>query len=323
MRRDYRLYELNEDEFEGLIVRICVRWLGEGVMPFAPGRDGGRDGKFHGTALRFPNERQPLQGHFVLQAKHVSEPGKSCSDRDFERLLKKEHTKIKRLISAGICDHYLVFTNRKVTGGADEKLVKTLETLGLRSAHILGTERLHLAMDDYADIRETLPNRNDPTPFRFEPDDLVEVIGALHDYTGDGHAGGFDSARDFESIRIRDEKNKINGLSAAYYQEMIVNGSMPYFTKVEEFLKNPRNRALANLYHDAADELKQKIFANRGEFSAFDDIFALLYEQIQKKREVLRGKRRLISILLHYMYFNCDIGSKSVSHIKAHADAHA
>jgi hypothetical protein len=32
MRRDYRLYELNEDEFEGLVVRICVRWLGEGVM---------------------------------------------------------------------------------------------------------------------------------------------------------------------------------------------------------------------------------------------------------------------------------------------------
>ena len=46
MRRDFRLYELNDDEFERLIVRICVKWLGAGVTPFAPGKDGGRDGKF-------------------------------------------------------------------------------------------------------------------------------------------------------------------------------------------------------------------------------------------------------------------------------------
>jgi hypothetical protein len=28
------------------------------------------------------------------------------------------------------------------------------------------------------------------------------------------------------------------------------------------------------------------------------------------KRAALRSKRRLVSILLHYMYFHCDIGSK-------------
>ena len=27
MRRDYRLYELTDHEFEMLVVRICVRWL--------------------------------------------------------------------------------------------------------------------------------------------------------------------------------------------------------------------------------------------------------------------------------------------------------
>jgi hypothetical protein len=46
MRRDDHLYELSNEEFEQLVVQICVRWLGPGVTLFAPGKDGGRDGKF-------------------------------------------------------------------------------------------------------------------------------------------------------------------------------------------------------------------------------------------------------------------------------------
>ena len=72
MRRDFRLYELNDGEFENLVVHICVRWLGQGVTPFATGPDGGRDGKFQGTATSFPSKKKPLQGHCVLQAKHVA-----------------------------------------------------------------------------------------------------------------------------------------------------------------------------------------------------------------------------------------------------------
>src|SRR3954469_8296 len=97
MARDYRLYELSDAEFEGLVVQICVRWLGQGVMPFAPGRDGGRDAKFHGTATCFPSATAPHSGHFVIQAKHVNERDRSCSDRDFAKLLKGEHPKVKRL----------------------------------------------------------------------------------------------------------------------------------------------------------------------------------------------------------------------------------
>lgn len=313
MRLDYRLYELSNDEFETFVVLVCTGWLGAGVIPFATGRDGGRDGKFHGTAQSFPSTTSPLNGHFVLQAKHVSAPDRSCSDRDFASLLKKEHPRIKRLVSEGICDHYLVFTNRKLTGGADEKLIKALKAQGPSTAHVVGTERLHLALDEHEHIRNTLPNCKDVTPFRFEPDDIVEVIGALHAFAEDGDAASFDSARDFEAIKVRTQKNKINGLSEAYYRDMIVNGSMLHFERIEQFLKNPRNRQYADLYHDAADELKQKIFSKRDQFDTFDDVFPFLYEQIQSKRDALRGRRRLISVLLHYMYCNCDIGSKEMA----------
>jgi hypothetical protein len=113
MRRDYRLYELNNEEFEGIIVSICARWLGQGVTPFAAGKDGDRDGKFFGRANCFPSANEPLQGHFVLQAKHVAASDRTCSDPDFNRLLTKEYPKIKRLIKGRICDHYIVFYESK------------------------------------------------------------------------------------------------------------------------------------------------------------------------------------------------------------------
>ncbi len=310
MLRDYRLYELSDAEFENLVVQVCIRWLGQGVTPFAPGRDGGRDAKFHGTAQCFPSVNAPHGGHFVIQAKHVNERDRSCSDRDFERLLQAEYPKVKRLAAEKICDHYLVFTNRKLTGGADEKLITSLVAQGPSTAFIVGNERIHLALNEYREIRDALPNRNDTMPFRFDPEDLREVIGALHDYVDDNAAKAFDSASDFEKIKLRDEKNLINGLSENYYRQIIVADSMPHFEKVETFLKNPRNKDLAGLYHDSADELKQKILVHRADFASFDNIFGFLYEEIQRDRATLRGKRRMISILLHYMYCNCDIGSK-------------
>lgn len=322
IQRDYRLHELNADEFEQLVIRICLNWLGQGVSPFAAGKDGGRDGKFKGKANCFPSTTSPLEGHFVIQAKHTASPNKSCSDNDFERLLAFEHPKISRLLTEGICEHYIVFTNRKYTGGADEKLTKALMDLGLNSANIIGQEKLKLALDEYADIRHSLPNRFDASPFRFDPDDLVEVIGALNDFVHDDTDSTFNSAHDFDKLKIQ-EKNIINDVSDEYYNQVIVGSSMPHFERVNQFLQNPRNSEYADLYHDAADELKQKIIIKRNEFKSFDDVFMFLREGVQKKKEALKGKKRLITILLHYMYCNCDIGSKMAIYGGAQVDVDA
>jgi len=313
MRRDYRLYELNDEEFEKLVVQISAKWLGEGVIPFAPGKDGGRDGRFKGKANCFPSEAEPLDGHCVLQAKHTAAPNKSCSDTDFGKLLKGEHKKVAALVKDGVCDHYIIFTNRKLTGGADKKIIADLMKLKVKSAHLIGTEKLSLALDKYKDIRDSLPNNRDVAPFIFKPDEIVEVIQAIHAYTSDTSGAAFDSAHDFDSVKLRDEKNPVNGLTPDYFQQIIVNGSMPHFPRIEEFLRNPRNTEIVGLYHDAADELKQKILLHRAEFDTFDEVFGFLYEHIQVKRAALRGKRRLLTILLHYMYCNCDIGSKHLA----------
>jgi hypothetical protein len=287
------------------------------------GPDGGRDGKFHGTATCFPSATNPLAGHCVIQAKHVNTENRSCSDRDFSSLLKKEHAKIKKLIKAGVCEHYLVFTNRKYTAGADLKLIDSLKALGLKSATIIGVERINMALDDYPDICDTLPNRLDSVPFRFEPNDLIDVIHAIHSYVDDRDPGDTNGAADFSTLKLL-EKNTINGLSPAYYQEIVIDRSMPHFGKVDQFLKNPRNANFAELYYDSADELKQKILLKRKDFASFDDVLVFLYEAIQRRRDSLRGKRRLISVILHHMYCNCEIGTKVVtpfSLVDEHVDA--
>ncbi len=222
MRRDFALYELSDDEFEALVVRICAIWLGEGVTPFSMGRDGGRDGKFYGKANCFPSAVSPLEGHVVLQAKHVNAPEKSYSDKDFAKSFKDELVRIKGLVESGICDHYILFSNRKLTGGADAKLIPQICKLGVKTAHIIGVEKLHLALESHDGIRNSLPNRLDVSPFHFEPNDLAEVIEALHDYAADDHDGAYQSAIDFEKLKIQ-EKNNINGLSAEFYQQIIVD----------------------------------------------------------------------------------------------------
>ncbi len=53
---------------------------------------------------------------------------------------------------------------------------------------------------------------------------------------------------------------------------------MPHFSRIEDFLKNPRNGEYAALYHDAADELKQKILANRAKFGVFKKLLCVLFD---------------------------------------------
>lgn len=51
--KKYPLYDLDDKEFENLTTLLCRKILGEGVIPFAQGTDGGRDAKFNGKQIYF------------------------------------------------------------------------------------------------------------------------------------------------------------------------------------------------------------------------------------------------------------------------------
>ena len=67
--RKYPLHDLNDEEFENLTILICRKVLGEAVVPFASGTDGGRDGRFHGKANSFPSDKGPWDGKIVIEAR--------------------------------------------------------------------------------------------------------------------------------------------------------------------------------------------------------------------------------------------------------------
>jgi hypothetical protein len=141
--RDYHLHELNGDDFQNLVIHLCREVLGTGTVQFSEGPDGGRDGKFDGTANKYPSLASPWKGCFIIQAKRVADPTASCSDSAFETVLKKEFPKIKKLKVSKECDIYLIFTNRKLTGKTEPKLKKLIQDgTGVTKIGILGVETI-------------------------------------------------------------------------------------------------------------------------------------------------------------------------------------
>lgn len=312
----YRLHELNDEEFEALVTRICRKILGIGTTSFALGRDGGKDAKFIGSANYFPSTNSPLSGIVVIQAKHTTDPTKSCSDNDFEKnntsILNNEIPKIKKQVEEESVTHYILFTNRKKTGGAETRIpVKIQVETRVKQAWLLGNEDINNFLLDYPEIAEEIGLNKLRSPILFTPDDIREVISEFFkqkDIPGEV----FDSKHDFQNYPGINNKNEINNLSCKYF-DYIQSDSLPSFTQIESFLKNPRNTDFADKYHAFADELKGQIIVHRDSFGCFDEALEHVYQLIHERSPELRKAtyRRLVKIFVHYMYWDCDIGEKA------------
>ncbi len=304
MKRSYPFHDLNPDDFERLVIHVCMKILGTGTIVFAAGKDGGRDGTFDGTAEKFPSAAAPLSGRFVIQSKHNSNPNSSCSDKEFESVVNCEVPKLKALLANDELDHYMIFTNRKKPAEKAIKAEKALKKLKLKTAHIFGREQIREWLTANHDVWKNLGFDRFDAKFEVGPKDLAEVVQAFHGAVKSG-ADGVASATDFGFV-LKRKKNKINGLSAAYDQ-YIRESSLKYFSQIEAFLKNPRNEVYRDYYHDTADELKAQIVANKAEFKNFDDVLIHVHDQVSSVPG-LRRHRRYVRHFLHYMYWTCDIG---------------
>lgn len=305
MKSHYRLYELEDTEFEDLVSRICIQILGMGTISFSPGKDGGRDGRFTGTASRFPSIAERASGKLVIQSKHTTVPGASCSSSAFQTLFKAEVLKVAALAEEGELDYYLLFTNRSLTAGMEKKLIKTLLKIkGVKGAWILADDPIRQYLDLNPQVWKSMGFQQ-PHTFRFVPEDINEVVRAFHVAVTNGPTQ-FESASNFGFVE-KETKNAINGLSKGYY-EYIKQDSLPSFGRIKDFLQDERNADLRVFYHDAADELKQKIITFRADFHTFDEVLTHVFDLIISDNETLRGKKQLVRTFLHYMYFDCDIG---------------
>ncbi|RAV28046.1 ABC-three component system protein [Sinomicrobium soli] len=310
---DYRLEILNEDTFEKLVNRICQSLFGIATISFAKGKDGGRDGKFTGTATRFPSDKSPWKGNFIIQAKHTSNPIASCNDSNFKKILDEEIVKVKKLKDNGEIDCYIIFTNRKYSGVSGEKLLEKIKKdSGLENVCIIGKETLN---DQYIKPNKSIISEFqldlNHIPFEFSEDDIKNIILEFHNelprIKTNLEAEVNRVKFNFDKIKI-EEKNKKNELGQEYYENEILSHSLQDFDKIESFLSDPRNEDLKEQYFDIAAELRNVIQIKRSNFVLFEEVFVFIYKKISDGNTI-RGKRHIYK-LLHFMYYECLIGIK-------------
>jgi hypothetical protein len=311
--RDYRLYELPDSIFEELIGMVCRQELGTGAVIFSPGRDGGRDGRFSGVAARYPSQASPWSGNFIVQAKHTSSPVASCSDPEFETnktsVIAQEIPRIIELRAAGELGNYLLFTNRKMSGGAHARISKRITSeCGVTNFGFIGGEKLgQLVTLHFRDLVKVVPQLASALgPLRVFPQDIGQVIDAI---AAHGIVKKATDTQDDPVFIDLDEKNELNKLGERYFQHLQTE-SGPYFEQIRGFLKDPRNEALAAKYDSIVADFNHRVIIRRDAYDRFDEVFEAIYDNLVEQEPTFREKSRLVLTLLHYMYWECDLGEK-------------
>jgi hypothetical protein len=305
--RNYPLNDLTWQDFERLVILICEQVLGLGTINFSPGKDGGRDAKFTGKAQRFPSEKSPWDGRFIIQAKHTERSDAKCSDSEFARLLEREvEDKLKPLVQNKEVDYYLLFTNRKLSGIADAKISNFLDSnLNIENC-IIGDERMQLWLKEFPGIARSLDLNKLFLPLEFYEKDLKEIIVKFSEMKEDLKET-LQRKQDQLKFIEKTRKNQLNHLGKEYFDFMKRN-SLAYLNKIETFLKDPVNQRYKNYYENTISDLQGKITIKRNEFFDFEELLETLFDYIFENSPELKDRRKLIRVFLHYMYFNCDIG---------------
>lgn len=303
----YPLHYQNEDDFENLVTLICKKILGEGVIPFAKGRDGGKDGRFTGTANCFPSENDPWKGKIIIQAKHTEKIQASCSDSDFSTIVEGEIEKIKRFKSKGEIDYYLLFTNRKLTGGADSKIVKRIKDETGIENNLIAEEKIQQYLIQIPDVVKMAGLNKLLMPLEFDDSDIRDVVLAIKDAL---KAKDVRPIIDFSKPELT-KKNELNNLSEDYFSN-VIQSEFADFSRIESFLSDPINEEVKEGYEDAISDLNAKITIHRDKYGGFEEIIDDVYDKvIGQSGDSLKGNKRLVRTLLHYMYCKCDIGKKA------------
>ena len=102
-------------------------------------------------------------------------------------------------------------------------------------------------------------------------------------------------------------KNEINNLSKDYFNN-VIKKNLIYFNQIKDFLENPINDEYLNKYQNTIDDINEEIIIHRDEYDKFEEVINHLFKYVLNNASELHGKRSLLRLFLHYMYYNCDIG---------------
>lgn len=311
----YAYENLSDDQFEDLVVLLCQRLLGIAVQGFAKGPDGGRDAKFVGTAEIHPSKAAPWVGTTIIQAKHTNGYNRNFSESDFystqsvNTVLGKEIPRIANLYTNKQVDHYMLFSNRRLTGNAESEIrahISKQSGIRLESIYLCGVEQLELWLKTFSDVPGLASLDPVDAPLIVNSDDLAEVVQALARQK-DGVAA---LLSDPPTARITyEQKNALNNMSDSYAKEQR-NKYLKETGQIRKFLAAPENIELLKMYESIIDEFQLKIISKRKDYQTFDEVMEHLVDLLFGRDPILRQRahKRLTRTVLFYMYWNCDIG---------------
>lgn len=310
----YAYEYLTESEFEELIVAVCQNVLGIAAHAFATGRDGGRDSSFSGTASNYPNAEHPWSGNFVIQAKHVNNPTESCSDNTFfankSSLLKSEVAKIKERMKTEQVDSYIIFTNRKLTGGILPQLSKYMESeLGISNVAVHGAEDLDTFVRRFPGLIRRFGLMRNVLPDVFYETDIREVIVLFGKNSNWMSAEPLADQSGFDYID-KERKNVLNRVDDTYFAD-IKDNSLKYFKDIETFIKDPKNAEYRQMYINTVSDLRGYILRNIDKYTFLELLESIIKHIVgnDSGRDIFKV-RALVRVFVHFMYWECDLGLK-------------
>lgn len=312
----YNYSEISPKQFESLVIQLCYKLLGYGTKTFSDGADGGRDARFDGKANEIPSRQEPWEGLTIIQAKHTTEYNKKFSDRDFfgskSSVIDEEILKIKKLIKEDNMQNYMLFSNRKLPAIAHEQILNYMSEqtgIGKNKIVLIGIEDIENYLKAFSDIPDKVDLNAFDMPLNIEPDELAEVIIQIkNEIKNINDLANGQSSKTIQEIKrtpLKD-KNRINNLSQSYSD--IIEGKIIAFEEIQDFLSRPENYEYQEKYLDCKVELDEKIRSIKKPGHEFNHILEKIYDLIISRDQDCKANKRLTKLMIHYMYYMCDIG---------------
>ncbi|NUJ97800.1 SMEK domain-containing protein [Candidatus Gracilibacteria bacterium] len=109
---------------------------------------------------------------------------------------------------------------------------------------------------------------------------------------------------------IKDIKNPLNNISWEFFKNNII-GHIKYNEHIFTFLGNPINKNLQIDYLEVCNAIHKYYLKNKNIYDSFEKVFGEIFSRLNTYNDHENGISNKLKILLHNMYFNCDIGLNS------------
>ncbi|MCK9438788.1 SMEK domain-containing protein [Patescibacteria group bacterium] len=144
-------------------------------------------------------------------------------------------------------------------------------------------------------------------PIRLNEEDIKNLVLKLRDEIKNGVIAEMKITKipTRKDIKI---KNIKNNMSSDYF-ENIVRKNIRHHLPIRSFLSEDANEEVLNCYNSVFNELQEIYISKKDEYYSISEFFQEVYNRVEEKfTKDLGYDKRKIFTLLHYMYFNCDLG---------------